>query len=231
MPGPIAGRFATREEELALIAAAKAGDRNARDLLVESNMPFICKSTLKIIRRFTRDPIDEWIGLAVEGWLHAIEKFDPSLGHRLSTYGFNWIYQKIAHFQVENRGVIRVPRTTKNAKNPEQYRAAAERAYNCTSIADDMPHPMVPEPPDDRPDPELVALAEAEAKKIEPRLYGILMSRMRGETLKQIGEQHGVSSEAIRQLETQALKEVRYRLGYLPQFRNTGIAQMGLGAR
>lgn len=150
----IAGKYATREEELALIAAAQAGDVAARNLLITSNMGTIANLTFKAIGKDSRERIDDWLGLAVEGWIRAIEKFDPIHGMRLSTYAGSWIFQKINAYRHENRSVIHVPRTTLNkATCSDECRDAGERAYRTSRFTSDTPEPVAPRRSKAKPTP------------------------------------------------------------------------------
>ncbi len=80
------------ENEVELILRAKEGDIEARNILIENNLPLIQKIATKSIKSevlTTNDLVQEGIfGLVV-----AIEKFNPTLGFKFATYASWWIKQ------------------------------------------------------------------------------------------------------------------------------------------
>lgn len=134
----LAGQFATREEELELIVAAQAGDIRARNLLVTSNIRFIVREVDRLTSRGREREPNGWLGLGVEGFIEAIERFDAGRGLRLFALAKVWIRQRISQFRADNSGVIRAPLITKGAtrKPSGGLIRDAERAARCKSISD-----------------------------------------------------------------------------------------------
>src|SRR5204863_6055671 len=75
--------------EAALLARMEAGDESARDLLICHHLGLV----IAMARRFMHRGLDllDLIGEGNLGLLVALEKFDHSLGLRLSTYAVWWI--------------------------------------------------------------------------------------------------------------------------------------------
>lgn len=99
-----------------LIAAAQAGDTQARNTLVEANLRLVRKRAHAAARRCGRPAIaDDLIQTAIagvndnDGLIHAIEKFDLSRGLRFSTYAVRWIDNAIQN-AVAGLGTVRMGR-------------------------------------------------------------------------------------------------------------------------
>src|SRR5215213_658772 len=75
------GTLLTHQEEIDLSLRAKAGDRRARQRLIEKNLRL----------------------------MKAVEKFDPDRGFRFSTYATWWIRQAVQRAVADKGRTIRVP--------------------------------------------------------------------------------------------------------------------------
>ena len=97
----------TPEEEQHLAKAVDAGDMEARDLMIRSNLRLV----VNIARGFTgrglglQDLIEE----GNLGLLRAVEGFDPAMGTRFSTYASYWIKQSIKRALINSSKTIRIP--------------------------------------------------------------------------------------------------------------------------
>jgi len=102
-----ASKLLTPEEERELARAAQKGDTAARQRMIESNLRLV----VKVARRYTHrgltliDVIEE----GNLGLIHAVEKFDPELGYRFSTYATWWIRQTIERALMNQTRTIRLP--------------------------------------------------------------------------------------------------------------------------
>lgn len=84
-----------RDEEVALIMRAKAGDTVATQKIVLSQLRWVRNIAAKMnIRRM---PFDDRFQSGVLGVFAGIRAFDPSFGVRFNTYVTFWIRQKIMH--------------------------------------------------------------------------------------------------------------------------------------
>lgn len=97
----------TAEEEIAFSRLAQRGDEAARKRMIESNLRLV----VKIARRYMNRGL-AFLDLIEEGNLgliRAVEKFDPELGFRFSTYGTWWIRQTIERAIMNQTRTIRLP--------------------------------------------------------------------------------------------------------------------------
>ncbi|MDQ4063384.1 MAG: RNA polymerase sigma factor RpoD/SigA [Actinomycetota bacterium] len=101
------GRLLTHEEEIRLSRAAKAGDGHARRRLVEKNLRLVVSVAKKY--RGLGLPFEDLIQEGNMGLLKAVEKFDPDLGYRFSTYATWWIRQAVQRAVADKGRTIRVP--------------------------------------------------------------------------------------------------------------------------
>lgn len=103
----------TRQEEQSLLAAAKAGDINARNTLVERNLPFARQYATK----FMNDKVtkEDLISAAHLGLINAVEKYDPTSNVKFITYA---VYQlKAAIFEeLKVNQAVYVPTGQKRAR-------------------------------------------------------------------------------------------------------------------
>ena len=97
----------TEEEERKYFKEYKEGNLELHDLLVKSNLRLV----LSVARNYHYDNADrmEIIQEGNYGLLEAIEKFNPDLGYRFSTYAVPWIKQAINYYMPTNMGMIRIP--------------------------------------------------------------------------------------------------------------------------
>src|SRR3712207_3361825 len=101
------GNLLTHKEEIDLSLRAKAGDKRARQELIEKNLKLVV-SVAKKYRGYGL-PFEDLIQEGNIGLMKAVEKFDPERGFRLSTYVTWWIRQAIQRAVADKSRPIRVP--------------------------------------------------------------------------------------------------------------------------
>jgi RNA polymerase primary sigma factor len=101
------GRLLTHQEEIFLSRRARAGDQKARKKLVERNLRLV----ISIAKRYRGMglPFEDLIQEGNLGLLQAVQRFDPELGHRFSTYASWWIRQAVGRAVADKGRTIRVP--------------------------------------------------------------------------------------------------------------------------
>src|SRR6185503_775421 len=95
------------EEEKDLAVRVKQGDKKAREDMIKANLRLVVK-----IARDYEDPGLPLMDLISEGnigLIKAVERFDPSKGAKLSTYGSWWIKQSIKRALATQSKTIRLP--------------------------------------------------------------------------------------------------------------------------
>jgi len=97
----------TPDEEIELAARIKAGDEEARQIMIRSNLRLV----VKIARDYARLglPLLDLISEGNIGLMKAVERFDPSKGGKLSTYAAWWIKQTIKRALANQSKTIRLP--------------------------------------------------------------------------------------------------------------------------
>jgi len=97
----------TASEEVKLAKLAKKGDKSARDKLVESNFRLV----ISIAKKYHKTNIDfnDLIQESMTGLIKAVDKFDPDLGYKFSTYACHWIKQAALQYINEKYSDIKVP--------------------------------------------------------------------------------------------------------------------------
>lgn len=95
------------EQESELLKRIAKGDISARDRLVESNLRLV----VSIAKKYQNNglPLMDLIQEANIGLLIAIDKFEPNLGYRFSTYASWWIKQTISRALDNKAKIIRTP--------------------------------------------------------------------------------------------------------------------------
>src|SRR3712207_381375 len=101
------GRLLTHEEEMDLGRRVRDGDAGARSLLIEKNLRLVVSVAKKYRGRGV--PFEDLIQEGNVGLIRAVEKFDPEMGNRFSTYATWWIRQAIGRAIEDKSRTVRLP--------------------------------------------------------------------------------------------------------------------------
>ena len=121
----------TAEEEKDIATKAKAGDKNAKKILVQSNLKLVFTIARKAIH-VSKLPMVDLIQEGNLGLMVAVEKFNPELGYRFSTYASWWIKQAMFKAISEQSYCMKIPVYIQETLSKfSKVKAEMERAYNC----------------------------------------------------------------------------------------------------
>ncbi len=97
----------TPEEETDLAQKIQSGDKEARMTMIKANLRLV----VKIAQDYAHYglPLADLVSEGNIGLMKAVERFDPSKGGKLSTYGSWWIKQSIKRALANQSKTIRLP--------------------------------------------------------------------------------------------------------------------------
>jgi RNA polymerase nonessential primary-like sigma factor len=100
-------RLLTAEEEKTFSRAARGGDFDARQKMIEHNLRLVVNIAKSYINRGV--PLLDLIEEGNLGLMHALDKFEPERGFRFSTYATWWIRQNVERAIMNQSRTIRLP--------------------------------------------------------------------------------------------------------------------------
>ena len=101
------GRLLDAGEERDLSRRAHEGEESARKRLIESNLRLVISIAKKYRGRGV--PFEDLIQEGNAGLIRAVEKFDPEMGNRFSTYATWWIRQAVTRAIADQARTVRLP--------------------------------------------------------------------------------------------------------------------------
>lgn len=101
------GKLLDAREEKELSRRAREGDRGARRRLIECNLRLVISIAKKYRGRGVL--FEDLIQEGNAGLIRAVEKFDPEMGNRFSTYATWWIRQAVQRAVADSARTVRLP--------------------------------------------------------------------------------------------------------------------------
>ena len=102
-----AGKLLDAQEEKELSRRAREGDLAARRQLIECNLRLVISIAKKYRGRGVL--FEDLIQEGNAGLIRAVEKFDPEMGNRFSTYATWWIRQAVTRAVADSAHTVRLP--------------------------------------------------------------------------------------------------------------------------
>ena len=101
----------SEQEKRDLLTRARAGDKKARQSMIEGNLRLV----LSVVQRFSQrgENMDDLFQVGCIGLIKAIDNFDPAQQVRFSTYGVPMIIGEIRRFLRDNNA-LRVSRSLRD---------------------------------------------------------------------------------------------------------------------
>ncbi len=206
----------TALEERELARRAERGDKEARQILIESNLRLVVATARKYQGRGV--PLLDLIQEGTLGLMRAAEKFDWRLGYKFSTYAVWWIRQSIRRALAYQAPGMRAPVRTgipRPVVSLDQPLADEEEILLGETLPD--PESIDPEEAADRAFEEqalrdaLASLPPVERRIVESH-FGIDTPPL---TLREIGRELGLTAPRIGQIESRALERLGHDLAPL----------------
>ena len=101
------GQLLDAAEERELSRCAREGDNEARKRLIESNLRLVISIAKKYRGRGVS--FEDLIQEGNSGLIKAVERFDPDMGNRFSTYATWWIRQAVTRAVADHARTVRLP--------------------------------------------------------------------------------------------------------------------------
>ena len=255
----------TVKEEIELAALIQKGDAKAREKMITANLRLV----VKIAQQYANIGLSllDLINEGNIGLMKAVERFDPTKGGKLSTYGSWWIKQSIKRALANQSKTIRLPvhmvdRVMQMRRTSAELAERLDRDPTDDELAAEMNLPIsrvahlksVSKKPASLDSPlgenETSTLGEVVAddnainpfeqlqrksligdvnivlSKLEPREADIIRLRFGLEgrdplTLEEVGAKIGVTRERVRQIQEQALRQLRKNMATFEKQRTT----------
>jgi RNA polymerase sigma factor (sigma-70 family) len=94
----------TSEEQIALALAAKNGDGDALDRLIEGNLPFLWSLASKYPHVDAGD-FKDLVQEGARGMMHAVEQFSPTKGATFLNYSAHWVRYRMRRWLHDQRPI------------------------------------------------------------------------------------------------------------------------------
>ena len=134
------------DEEKALALRAKNGDLFAKNRLVQANLKLVLTTARKAIH-VSKLPLVDLIQEGNLGLMIAVEKFNPELGYRFSTYATWWIKQAMFKAISEQSYCMKIPVYIQETLSKfSKVKSEMEKAYNTQVTTQDVAKKMNIEP-------------------------------------------------------------------------------------
>ena len=222
----------SHEEEINLCRQAQICDKTSKfamTKMVNSNIGLVEKIANKLYIKNDQFSFDDLYQEGVFGLIRGVNKFDPSVGCRFSTYSYYWIYSYIMRYCENNLGKIRIPthlreKMRKQKDNQDELNKLKAKLPSVVSLNTLVGESLsldnvVTYTENISFDDEMDNVLDIMGEILNEREYGIICSRYGvggNEPLSQreCAKVHGVTHTAIYLIEKKSIKKIKHHLGY-----------------
>jgi RNA polymerase sigma factor (sigma-70 family) len=191
----------TKELEAEACKLKDQGDKQAFNRLVEAVVPY----AIDLARQYSRRSTDgeDMAQLAIMAVIGAMARFDASKG-RLTTYVTRPIIWALLNSRDNYFSAVHIPRWI-DRKRMNRLR---EFPFHVLRTVESQEREI-----DDADEfQDKLASIRYVMKDMPEKWCNVLLRRCEGLTLSEIGNELGITKERVRQLESRAIEEVKYRL-------------------
>lgn len=222
----------SHEEEIKLCRQAQLGGKESQyavTKMVNANTGLVEKIANKLYIKNDQYSYDDLYQEGVFGLIKAINKFDPSVGCRFSTYSYYWIYSYIMRYCENNLGKIRIPthlrekiRKQKDNKSElDKLKSKVPTVLSLNSLVGESLSldNVVTYTENISFDDEMDNVLDVMGKVLDEREYKVLVSRygIDGEkplSQRECAKLHNVTHGAIYLIEKKSIKKIKHHMGY-----------------
>lgn len=205
-------KILTKTEEHFLIKRAKLGDREAVNRLVSAHYGFIVSVANKLPK--FNSPDEDVVNEGIFGFIKAIHKFDENKNVRFLSYAIHWMLSYMRLYISNNSSIVRVPPSWH-----KKFKKIPKYVWNPIIISVDGIESESRDSIYGHIEPDYYDHVNFD-KKIAtlPPQHQIVINKRFGfknqtqQTLKEIGNEFGVSKERIRQIQIESLKKLKETL-------------------
>ncbi|AIX27540.1 subfamily RNA polymerase sigma-70 subunit [Synechococcus phage ACG-2014f] len=222
----------SHEEEIKLCRQAQLHDHTSKyamTKMVNANIGLVEKLANKLYIKNDQYSFDDLYQEGVFGLIRGVNKFDPSVGCRFSTYSYYWIYSYIMRYCENNLGKIRIPthlreKMRKQKDNKVELDRLKSKVPSVVSLNTIVGESLSLDNVvtytenisfDDEMEHVLVVMDEV----LDEREHQVLCSRfgIGGEkplSQRECAKLHNVTHGAIYLIEKKSIKKIKHHMGY-----------------
>jgi RNA polymerase sigma factor (sigma-70 family) len=222
----------SHEEEIKLCRQAQLHDHTSKyamTKMVNANIGLVEKLANKLYIKNDQYSFDDLYQEGVFGLIRGVNKFDPSVGCRFSTYSYYWIYSYIMRYCENNLGKIRIPthlreKMRKQKDNKVELDRLKSKVPSVVSLNTIVGESLsldnvVTYTENISFDDEMDNVLDVMDQVLDEREHQVLCSRfgIGGEkplSQRECAKLHNVTHGAIYLIEKKSIKKIKHHLGY-----------------
>ncbi len=203
----------SKDEEAQLFERKKAGDRRARDILIERNLRLVSHIIRKYYSNYSQ--IDELISVGSMGLIKAVDSFKSEFGTRFATYGAKCVQNEILMYfrsrkKLQNEVSINDTIDIDKDGNPLTY-------MDIISSEEDIAHELDIKTHIDKLRELVEGILDEREKEIIVLRYGL--KGYQPLTQREVAKHLGISRSYVSRIEKKALEALRDAFGEaIPSF-------------